>query len=675
MNAQDIRNAYLNYFTERGHEVIPRARLVPDNDPTTLFTGSGMQPLLPYLLGEAHPKGNRLVDSQTCLRAQDIDEVGNNRHTTFFEMLGNWSLGDYFKAEQLPWFWEFLTDVVGLDPQKLHVTAFIGDETNGIPKDTESAEIWQKLFKTKGIDAQTVDIGSEADGYTKGMQGGRIFYYDASKNWWCRAGKIGDMPAGEPGGPDSEVFYEFDFIPHDTKWGKECHPNCDCGRYMEIGNSVFMEYLRTEKGFEKLPAQNVDFGAGLERIAAAQLNSPDMFKISVIWPIIEKLEAISGKSYDSHTESMRVIADHLRAATFLAVDGVTPSNKEQGYVMRRLLRRAIRFAFELGIEQNFLEAIVPVIADMYASDFPEVRENRENVIAVLVKEEKTFRQTLRKGLKELERLFESQAHSNHEAQPTGHPELVSGSTPGGELGSEATHGSRIKPGMTDTGRTHGEILFTLYDTYGFPVELSVEEVFKRDIALDADWREQFDAKMAEQRARSQTAAKGVFKGGLGGHTMQHKRYHTGTHLLQSALREIFGSELRQHGSNITEERLRFDFNLDRKMTPEEVARAEELVNQWIAEDHPVKFTEYPTQQALDMGAIGPFGERYGETVKVYQMGVDDRIVSLEICGGPHVDHTGQLAQEDDGTPNGKLYKILKEEASSAGIRRIKAAMV
>jgi alanyl-tRNA synthetase len=400
-----------------------------------------------------------------------------------------------------------------------------------------------------------------------------------------------------------------------------------------------------------------------------------MFKISVIWPIIEKLEAISGKKYESHTESMRVIADHLRAATFLAVDGVTPSNKEQGYVMRRLLRRAIRFAFELGIEQNFLEAIVPVIADMYASDFPEVRENRENVIAVLVKEEKTFRQTLRKGLKELERLFESQAHSNHEAQPTGHPELVSGSTPGGELGSEATHGSRIKPGMTDTGRTHGEILFTLYDTYGFPVELSVEEVFKRDISLDADWREQFNAKMAEQRARSQTAAKGVFKGGLGGHTMQHKRYHTGTHLLQSALREIFGSELRQHGSNITEERLRFDFNLDRKMTPEEIARAEELVNQWIAEDHAVKFTEYPTQQALDMSAIGPFGERYGETVKVYQMGVDDHIVSLEICGGPHVDHTGQLAQDDDGTPNGKHYKILKEEASSAGIRRIKAAMV
>ncbi|PID99649.1 alanine--tRNA ligase [Candidatus Saccharibacteria bacterium] len=660
MNAQDIRKAYLSFFADRGHVVIPRARLVPDNDPTTLFTGSGMQPLVPFLLGEPHPHGTRLVDSQTCLRAQDIEEVGDNRHTTFFEMLGNWSFGDYFKAEQLPWFWEFLTDVVGLDPQKLYVTAFIGDEAQNIPRDSESAETWQRLFSEKGIDAKTVAIGSEADGAANGMQGGRIFFYDASKNWWCRAGAIADMPAGEPGGPDSEVFYEFDFIQHDKKWGEHCHPNCDCGRFLEIGNAVFMEYLRTETGFEKLPAQNVDFGAGLERIAAARLNSDDMFKISVIWPIIEKLEIVSGKKYESHTESMRVIADHLRAATFLAVDGVTPSNKEQGYVMRRLLRRAIRFAFELGIEQNFLEAVVPVIADIYEADFPEVKTNRELVTGVLVKEEKAFRQTLRKGIRELERMFTA-PNPARAKDNAAEPRQRKQST----LASPAA-----SPQMT-----HGDILFTLYDTYGFPVELSVEEAYKRDIRLDENWREQFEAKMAEQRARSQTAAKGVFKGGLGGHTMQHKRYHTGTHLLQSALREIFGPELRQHGSNITEERLRFDFNLDRKMTPEEIARAEALVNKWIAEDHPVKYTEYPTQKALDMGAIGPFGERYGDTVKVYQMGTDDAIVSLEICGGPHVDHTGQLAQDDDGTPNGKTYKILKEEASSAGIRRIKAAMV
>lgn len=629
MNAQEIRQKYLEFFEQRQHTVIPRAKLIPDNDPTTLFTGSGMQPLIRYLLGESHPAGVRLVDSQTCLRAQDIDEVGDNRHTTFFEMLGNWSLGDYFKAEQLPWFWEFLVDVVGLDPSKLYVTAFIGDEANGIPRDTESAEIWQRLFKEKGIDAKTADIGSEEAGYEKGMKPGeRVFFYDASKNWWCRAGKIGDMPPGEPGGPDSEVFYEFDFIEHDTKWGAHCHPNCDCGRYMEIGNSVFMEYLRTEKGFEKLPKQNVDFGAGLERIAAAKLNSSDMFKISVIWPIVEKLEQTSGKSYDSHLESMRVIADHLRAATFLAVDGVTPSNKEQGYVMRRLLRRAIRFAFELGIEQNFMQDIVPVIADLYHNDFPEVAANREQVIEVLVKEEKVFRQTLRKGLQQLQRFAEN--------------------------------------GLT------GVEIFTLYDTYGFPVELSTEEAGVQGIALSDNWRAEFDAKMAEQRARSQTAAKGTFKGGLGGQTMQHKKYHTATHLMYQALRDVLGAHVVQHGSNITEERLRFDFSHPEKVTPEQLKQVEDIVNEQIQKDLKVSYAEYPTAEATGpLGALGQFGDRYGDTVKVYKMIADgtDKPFSFEICGGPHVDHTLQLAED------GKKFKILKEESSSAGIRRIKAVLI
>ncbi len=653
MTAQEIRNKYLDFFSKRGHAQIPRALLVPYNDPTTLFTGSGMQPLIQYLLGEPHPEGTKLVDSQTCLRAQDIDEVGDNRHTTFFEMLGNWSLGDYFKAEQLPWFFEFLTDVVGLDPNKLYVTAFIGDKDNGIPRDTESAELWAGLFKQKGIEAKAVEIGSEADGYAKGMQGGRIFYYDASKNWWCRAGKIGDMPAGEPGGPDSEVFYEFDFVEHDPKWGQNCHPNCDCGRYMEIGNSVFMEYLRTEKGFEKLPKQNVDFGAGLERIAAAAINSPDMFKISVIWPIVEKLEAISGVKYDftpgdlgyekmpdcwlDTMKSMRVIADHLRAATFLAVDGVSPSNKEQGYVMRRLLRRAIRFAFDLGIEQNFLEQIVPVIADIYHADFPELAANRQQVIETLAKEEKVFRQTLRKGLKEFEKIFQSSQESGVMSQ--------------------------------------GEALFRLYDTYGFPIELSVEEASKRGIELDADWREQFDSKMAEQKARSQTASKGVFKGGLGGQTMQHKKYHTATHLMYQALRDVLGDHVIQRGSNITEERLRFDFSHPEKVTPEQIAKVEEIVNQEIAKDLKVSWAEYPTEEATgSLGALGQFGDRYGATVKVYTMkdaksDPTERPFSFEICGGPHVDHTLQLFEDN------KKFKILKEEASSAGVRRIKAVLV
>lgn len=656
MTAQEIRQAYLDFFIERGHVAISRARLIPDNDPTTLFTGSGMQPLIPYLLGENHPDGKRLVDSQTCLRAQDIEEVGDNRHTTFFEMLGNWSLGDYFKKEQLPWFFEFLTDVVGLDPAKLYVTCFLGDEANNIPRDTESAEIWKGLFASKGVDNEEVEIGSEADGGQKGMRGGRIFYYDADKNWWCRAGKIGDMPAGEPGGPDSEVFYEFDFIEHDTKYGDQCHPNCDCGRFMEIGNSVFMEYIKTENGFDKLPKQNVDFGGGLERIAAAQLNDPDVFHISLLRPIVDKLEAISGKKYESHTESMRVIADHLRAATFLAVDDVKPSNKEQGYVMRRLLRRAIRFAFELGIEQNFLEQVVPVIADLYKDDFPEVAAKRDEVIEILVKEEKVFRQTLRRGLKEF-----------HDSYNNGYfvklPQEYDTKTTSPE--EKKSKMGRYRPAKLPI---IGQLIFKMYDTYGFPVELSVEEAFKQSFEMDSGWREEFNEIMAAQRKQSQTAGKGVFKGGLGGQTLQHKKYHTATHLLQSALREIFGEELRQHGSNITEERLRFDFNLDRKVTPEEIKKAEDLVNGWIGEDLPVSFREYPTQEALDMGAIGPFGERYGDTVKVYQMGEGDHIVSLEICGGPHVDHTGQLSED------GKRFKITKEEASSAGIRRIKAVL-
>ena len=643
MNTQDIRNAYLKFFEDRGHAVISRAPLVLKDDPTTLFTGSGMQPIIPYLLGKSHDEGKRLVDSQTCIRAQDIDDVGDNRHTTFFEMLGNWSLGDYFKAEQIPWMFEFLSDVVGLDMSKIYVTCYIGDERYDIPKDDEAADIWAKLFEEKKLSSGRADIGSEEDGYTRGMRDGeRIFFYDGSKNWWSRNGAPESTPVGDPCGPDTEMFYDFG-TPHNPEFGEHCHPNCDCGRFMEIGNNVFMAYKKVAEGkFEKLAKPNVDQGSGLERIAAAKLNDPDVFKVSLIWPIIEKLQDLSGKKYDSHTESMRVIADHLRAATFLAVDGCVPSNKQQGYVMRRLLRRAIRYSFDLGIEQNFLQEVVPIIADLYETDFPEVKENRENIISVLVKEEKAFRQTLRKGLRELERLAEDgkafKDNSPHETTP-----------------SERW--------------IDGDMVFTLYDTYGFPVELSTEEAYRQGIALSDNWRDEFDAKMAEQRERSQTATKGAFKGGLGGDSLQHRRYHTATHLLQSALRELFGPELRQHGSNVTEDRLRFDFNLDHKMTDEEKSRAEELVNGWIAEDLPVSFAMYPTQKALDMGAIGPFGERYDSEVKVYQMGEGDHIASLEICGGPHVDHTGQLAE------GGKKFKIAKEESSSAGIRRIKAILI
>jgi alanyl-tRNA synthetase len=629
MNAQQIRNEYLKFLEERGHTIIPRAKLVPYNDPTTLFTGSGMQPLIPYLLGEEHPGGIRLVNSQTCIRAQDIEDVGDNRHTTFFEMLGNWSLGDYFKEQQIRWFFEFLTDTVGLDPRKIYVTCFIGDEANGIPRDDEAAKIWQEVFKEKGIDAKIAEIGSQEDGNRRGIkEGERIFFYDDGENWWSRNGGIKTTPIGDPCGPDSEVFYDFGEQNHDPTYGL-AHPASDGGQFMEIGNQVFMQYRRNDDGsFSPLDKQNVDYGGGLERIAAAAIDSPDVYKISLLWPIIEKLQNLSGKQYDAHTNAMRVIADHLRGATFLAVDGVKPSNKEQGYVMRRLLRRAIRFAFDLGIEQNFLEEIVPVIADLYVEDYPEVKDSREEIIGILVKEEKAFRQTLRKGLKQMEKY--------------------------------------AADGLT------GAELFTLYDTFGFPVELSTEEAYKRDIALSENWREEFDAKMKEQRERSQTAAKGVFKGGLGGQGLIHKKYHTATHIMYQALRDVLGDHVVQRGSNITEERLRFDFSHDGKVTPEQLKQVEDIVNEQIAKDLKISYAEYPTDVAIhEKGALGQFGDRYGDTVKVYKMIADDeeKPFSFEICGGPHVDHTLQLFED------GKKFKIIKEEASSSGIRRIKAVLV
>ncbi len=641
MNAETIRNEYLKFFADRGHAIVKRAPLVLTDDPTTLFTGSGMQPIIPYLLGEPHPEGKRITDSQPSLRAQDIDDIGDNRHTTFFEMLGNWSFGDYFKEQQIEWMFEFLDTVVGLDMSKLYVTCFIGAPEYGIDKDQEAANVWKRLFEAKGLSVGEAEIGSEEDGYKKGIaEGDRIFYYDGSKNWWSRNGGPETTPVGDPCGPDSEMFYDFG-TPHNSEYGEFCHPNCDCGRFMEIGNNVFMAYRKVAEGkFEKLEKPNIDHGSGLERIAAAAINDPDVYKISLMWPIIQKLEQISGKKYDSHTESMRVIADHLRAATFLAVDGCVPSNKQQGYVMRRLIRRAMVKAFDLGVEQNFMEQIVPVIADLYHIDFPEVAESRDTIIAILIKEEKAFRQTLRKGVQEIIKKYPAVINMQNPQAPQTQSELP---------------------------KADGEFVFVMYDTYGFPAELAVETLWMR-ANLDNDWRKQFDDKMAEQRARSQTAAKGTFKGGLGGQTLQHKKYHTATHLMYAALKKVVGDHVTQHGSNITEERLRFDFNNDEKVTREQLDEVEKLVNEWISWDLPVLFQEYPTAEAFEMGAIGAFGDKYGDTVKVYKMGDEPKRVSFEICGGPHVDHTGQLAEDN------KVFKIVKEEASSAGIRRVKAVL-
>lgn len=639
MNAKEIRKLFFEYTQKNGHEIIPRALLVPDNDPTTLFTSSGMQPLINYFLGDKHPEGNKIANSQTCLRADDIDEVGDNRHTTFFEMLGNWSFGAYFKQEQLQWLFKFLTDDIGLDANKLFVTCFIGENQANIAKDEESAIIWQKLFNSKNIDNKIVEVGSEDDGYKKGMQGGRIFYYDASKNWWSRSGMPAEMPVGEPGGPDSEVFYEFD-VEHDKKYGEHCHPNCECGRYLEIGNSVFMEFVKKVDGsFGELPNKNVDFGGGLERIAAAKLNDPDVFKISLIWPIIEKLQEISGNNYADHTTAMRVIADHLRAGIFLATDGVVPSNKVQGYVMRRLLRRAIRYAFEIGIEQGLCERVAPVIAELYRDDFPEVLEHEQEIIKVLEREEKIFRQTLRSGLREFEKITKLFLHDDS-----------------GKL-------------MFEQRTLTGKLIFKLYDTYGFPVELSIEEASKQNLEIDNNWQRDFDRLMQEQRERSKTATIGEFKGGLADVSEMTTKLHTAAHLLDSALHQVLGDGVAQRGSNINAERLRFDFNHPQKVTPEEIEKVEQIVNNAIAQDLPVSCQEEDTKQALKSGAIGAFGHKYPDKVKVYTIGDKNNPFSREICGGPHIERTGQLSEGD------KKFKITKEEASSAGVRRIKAIII
>jgi len=382
MDHNQVRDKYLGFFVKHGHTIVPPARLIPENDPTTLFTGSGMQPLVPYLLGETHPMGTKLVDSQPCFRAEDIDEVGDNRHTTFFEMLGNWSLGEYFKKEQLSWIFSFLVDEIGLNPEKLYVTVFAGNEKLGLAKDEESAMIWKELFTDKGIDAGIVEIGSEANGSQKGMQGGRILYYEAKKNWWSRAGIPENMPLGEPGGGDSEVFYEFSEVAHDRKFGENCHPNCDCGRYMEIGNSVFMEYVKQETGFEKLPKKNVDFGGGLERIVGVLNNDPDIFKSAAFWPIIEEIEKVSAKKYEENKVAMRVIADHMRASVIMMAQGIEVANKQQGYFLRRLIRRAVVKMRALSgnrVEKTMLSQTARKVVNMYVGVYIEKSQEEEIV--------------------------------------------------------------------------------------------------------------------------------------------------------------------------------------------------------------------------------------------------------------------------------------------------------
>lgn len=623
MNASEIRQKFLEYQQKLGHQVIAPAKLVLENDPTTLFTGSGMQPLLPFLLGEPHPEGKRLADSQPCLRLQDIEDVGDPRHTTVFEMLGNWSLGDYFKSQQIPAFFKFLTEEVGLDPHKIYVTCFIGSEKYGIPKDTEAAEIWQQVFKEAGVDAKIAEIGSAENGAIRGIkEGEHIFFYNDHENWWSRGGGVETTPIGDPCGPDSEVFYDFGEDKQDVVNFGQSHPASDGARFMEIGNQVFMQYKRNEDGsFSELKHKNIDFGGGLERIAAAAIDSFDVFETSLLKPLIAKIEEISHKQYVDYTADMRIIADHLRGAYLLSAQGLTPSNRKQGYALRRLIRRAILKALNLGIEQNFLSQIIPLIENNYRDLSDEILNTRQDALMILIHEEQVFRKTLNRGLKELNKLKTS--------------------------------------GLT------GEELFMLQDTYGFPLELSVEEAKRQQIELSSNWQTEFDQRLAAQRERSKTASEGMFKGGLEDHSEMSTKYHTATHLLLAALQKLIDPKIGQAGSNITSERLRFDFNLDRKLTPEEIKALEAQVNQWILEDHTVTFAEFEKTYARDtLHAHGQFWEKYPDIVKVYTIGDFEHPVSRELCGGPHVEHTGMLGK----------FKIKKEESSSAGIRRIKAVL-
>ncbi len=633
MNASEIRKAYLDFFAARGHVVIPSASLLPENDPTTLFTGSGMQPMVPYLLGETHPEGTRIADSQKCFRSGDIEEVGDNRHTTFFEMLGNWSLGDYFKKEQVGWMFEFLTKELLIDPKRLYVTVFRGNDAIGIPKDEETVGYWQEAYSSVGIDAKAVDF-SERDG----MANGRIFYYEEKKNWWSRSGTPDKMPVGEPGGPDTEMFWDYGIergLHETSSFAKlPCHVNCDCGRFVEIGNNVFMQYVKTDAGFVELPKRNVDFGGGLERLAMAVNDDPDIFRISLFDGARASIEKVTGKTYGmnaSETYAFRVALDHLRAATFLIADGVVPSNKDQGYFVRRLVRRAIRFAHKLGADDAFCGSVVAAYVETYRGAYPELGAKMAFIADEIVKEEAKFKTSLEKGLKEFEKIFASSS-------------VVSGID-----------------------------AFNLYQSYGFPWELTEELAREKGQIVD---RDVFQGEFKKHQDLSRAGSEQKFTGGLADHSAEVVRLHTATHMLHQALRTVLGDHVFQRGSNITAERARFDFSHGDKMTPEQITQVEDIVNENIRRALPVHFEILELDEAKRRGAIGVFEDKYaslGGKIKVYFIGdpstgsgqaMDAGYYSREVCGGPHVENTKELG----------AFRITKEEAVAAGIRRIKATL-
>lgn len=601
MSTDEIRKKYLDFFKKQNHIEITPSPLVIDSDPTTLFTSSGMQQLVPYLKGEKHPQGSRLVDSQPSLRLQDIEEIGDNRHTTFFEMLGNWSLGDYFKKEQLPWIWEFFTRELALDPKRLHVSVFEGNDE--VPKDTESEEIWKSL----------------------GLPESHIHFYGVDKNWWSRAGAPEKMPVGEIGGPDSEIFYEFEEVDHDPNYGKFCHPNCDCGKFLEIGNSVFMQYQKKENGkLTELPQKNVDFGGGLERIAAAVIGNPDVFKIDMFSEIIKKLEEEIGVDYGAEPEkdrSFRIIADHLRASCNLLAEGVVPGNKLHGYILRRLIRRAM-FHFHL-LGSGISGGAVAHIAESLRKFYPNINKNWELVEENLTAEATRFELALKRGL--------------------------------ARLTSAVAKGEEI----------NGQFAFDLYQTEGFPLDLTIEILKQNGVKFTVEQKNAFESEFEKHKDLSRTSSAGMFKGGLAEASEITTKLHTVTHLLHAALRQVLGEHVGQKGSHITSERLRFDFSHPQKLTDEEVKKVEDLINLKIKEDLQISFTEMPLKEAISLGAMHFFAEKYGQKVKVYTIGDPDGVwFSKEVCGGPHVTHTGTVGS----------VRIIKQEKIGSGIVRIYASL-
>ena len=648
LSSNELRALFLKFFQKKGHSVIPSASVIPENDPTVLFTTAGMHPLVPYLLGQKHPQGTRLTDVQKCIRTGDIDEVGDMSHLTFFEMLGNWSLGDYFKDQMIPWSWEFLTspEWLGIDPDKLAFTVFEGDED--CPRDEEAANLWRKC----------------------GVKDDHLFYLPKEHNWWGPAGVTG------PCGPDTEMF-----IITKKPCGPDCSPACHCGAYLEIWNDVFMQYNKQKDGsFIPLTQKNVDTGMGLERTICVLNGKKSVYETDAFTGILAKIEELCGKKYtpdDENTRAFRIVADHMRTSTFIIGDprGIGPSNVGQGYILRRLIRRAVRYGMGLGLQEGFTAEIAKVIIDQYKAVYPELEQNKAFVLEQLTLEEGRFARTLKQGEKEFDKVMNNLRRTRKAME-----KILADDTLAAAEEAVKTHVLRPQPDMVSTieavkagdlakvkaecQRIHdslnvidGRSAFKLYDTYGFPIEITKELAAENGLTVDeADFAKRFE----QHQATSRSGAEQIFKGGLADHSEQTTCLHTATHLLQAALRKVLGDEVHQKGSNITAERLRFDFTFGRKVTPEELAQVEALVNEAIAAKVPITMEEMTVSEAKAQGAMGLFESKYGEVVRVYTMGP----YSKEICGGPHANNTGDLVS----------FKIIKEEASSAGVRRIKATI-